>query len=388
MSFSYSRPYRVAASWGISDATAPFVASGFVAEQDGVLWDLYGCGDSSAAVQISLQDLEELGDQVKIWPKLLGEVVGRAEVWRVLTSDRFAFDLLRAAEEAGLVDLKLIELIVEGESSATVFALVAQCDLDMLRENAARHAYATAKLMRRFGNGETRHAFHRAARAAWLISPEKSAEYKSLYNEARLRMGMVPLPRLGSKEQKSERKENVNLVEYKNEALKTASPGMTFEIVALGIAGETGEVCDLVKKHIGHGHPLDKSKLVKELGDLLWYAVVGIAKEGALPFEELDVRMATLRFEGSSKSQKEFQKQMEDLCLLLGQRSGSVSTSVLYGCSGYRYMESIVEIIVLFARLLDETLSSIADKNIEKLRARYGEKFSTEASLHRKENDR
>lgn len=42
-------------------------------------------------------------------------------------------------------------------------------------------------------------------------------------------------------------------------------------INALGVAGEAGEVADLVKKHVGHGHALDRDKLAKELGDVLWY---------------------------------------------------------------------------------------------------------------------
>lgn len=40
---------------------------------------------------------------------------------------------------------------------------------------------------------------------------------------------------------------------------------------ALGLTGEAGEVADLVKKYIYHGHDLDIDKLVKELGDVLWY---------------------------------------------------------------------------------------------------------------------
>ena len=40
---------------------------------------------------------------------------------------------------------------------------------------------------------------------------------------------------------------------------------------ALGIAGEAGEVADIIKKHVGHGHELDRTKLTKELGDVLWY---------------------------------------------------------------------------------------------------------------------
>jgi len=43
---------------------------------------------------------------------------------------------------------------------------------------------------------------------------------------------------------------------------------------ALGVAGEAGEVADLIKKVIGHGHELDVGKVKKELGDVLWYVAV------------------------------------------------------------------------------------------------------------------
>lgn len=39
----------------------------------------------------------------------------------------------------------------------------------------------------------------------------------------------------------------------------------------LGLTGEAGEVADLLKKGIGHGHGVDVDKLKKELGDVLWY---------------------------------------------------------------------------------------------------------------------
>lgn len=40
---------------------------------------------------------------------------------------------------------------------------------------------------------------------------------------------------------------------------------------ALGLAGEAGEVADLVKKGIYHQQGLEHEKLKKELGDVLWY---------------------------------------------------------------------------------------------------------------------
>ena len=41
---------------------------------------------------------------------------------------------------------------------------------------------------------------------------------------------------------------------------------------AVGLAGEAGEVADIVKKHVFHGHDLDATHALEELGDLLWYA--------------------------------------------------------------------------------------------------------------------
>lgn len=40
---------------------------------------------------------------------------------------------------------------------------------------------------------------------------------------------------------------------------------------ALGLAGESGEVVDIIKKHITYDKPLDIIKLKEETGDVLWY---------------------------------------------------------------------------------------------------------------------
>ena len=44
-----------------------------------------------------------------------------------------------------------------------------------------------------------------------------------------------------------------------------------YVVGALGAADEAGEVAGLIKKHVFHGHPLDTVKLLKEIGDVLWY---------------------------------------------------------------------------------------------------------------------
>jgi NTP pyrophosphatase (non-canonical NTP hydrolase) len=40
---------------------------------------------------------------------------------------------------------------------------------------------------------------------------------------------------------------------------------------ALGLAGEAGEVVELIKKARFHGKPYDVESIKKELGDVLWY---------------------------------------------------------------------------------------------------------------------
>ena len=77
---------------------------------------------------------------------------------------------------------------------------------------------------------------------------------------------------------------------YQTKAMRTApmkcSPEIQLATFGLGVAGEAGEVADLIKKHLGHGHALDRDKLRKELGDVLWY-VAGIAHLHGMPLSEV-----------------------------------------------------------------------------------------------------
>ena len=102
--------------------------------------------------------------------------------------------------------------------------------------------------------------------------------------------------------------------EYQKLAMTTLNPALDKKDVlingVMGLCGESGEVIDIVKKHLAQGHELDKEKIVKELGDVAWY---------------------------------------------------------------------IAEI----ATVLDVELEDVLVQNIEKLKARYPEGFSTEKSLNR-----
>ena len=51
----------------------------------------------------------------------------------------------------------------------------------------------------------------------------------------------------------------------------------------MGLCGESGEVIDIVKKHLAHGHELDREHMLEELGDVAWYlAEVAYALDASL----------------------------------------------------------------------------------------------------------
>lgn len=55
---------------------------------------------------------------------------------------------------------------------------------------------------------------------------------------------------------------------------------------ALGITGEAGEVADIIKKHFYHGWAMDREKMKKELGDVLWYLSMA-ARDSGFTLEEI-----------------------------------------------------------------------------------------------------
>lgn len=79
--------------------------------------------------------------------------------------------------------------------------------------------------------------------------------------------------------------------EYQRQALTTAQDE-GFEIIhrILGLAGETGEVAERIKKiyrdHGGDFSKLDKKSFAKELGDVLWY-IASLADELGISLEDI-----------------------------------------------------------------------------------------------------
>ena len=95
-----------------------------------------------------------------------------------------------------------------------------------------------------------------------------------------------------------ETRKPMTLNEYQELAQRTSSdaPGIFPTVAAkkidngvLGMAGEGGECSDVWKKHLHQGHPLDREKLIKEAGDVLWY-VAELAAGLGVTLEEIATR--------------------------------------------------------------------------------------------------
>jgi|TARA_E500000305_G_C3971195_1_gene212008 NTP pyrophosphatase (non-canonical NTP hydrolase) len=83
----------------------------------------------------------------------------------------------------------------------------------------------------------------------------------------------------------------MNFNEFQQECTRTANPNINWEQAnlnwALGIAGEAGEYCELIKKHTFHGKkPLNLDAAKKELGDVLFYVAMA-AKNLHLSLDEV-----------------------------------------------------------------------------------------------------
>lgn len=147
---------------------------------------------------------------------------------------------------------------------------------------------------------------------------------------------------------------------YREACMRTAGD-ITPEVVQLGLCGEAGEVADIVKKHLGHGHPLDRDKLIEELGDLLWYCAVNQAEatwSDGFFLEDFDTGRGS---------------DLGHMALTVCRRAAEESLFIFAS-------------VAALARCVDSTIDEVAERNIAKLKKRYPDGFSRERSINRGES--
>lgn len=110
--------------------------------------------------------------------------------------------------------------------------------------------------------------------------------------------------------------QRVDMEGYADRVLKTAQPpvvaggaakNMTALVhAALGCAGEAGELGDAVKRAAFYGLPLDRTNVIEECGDLLWYVAYALRSVDGTFAEAVLANIAKLdkRYAGTFSSEK------------------------------------------------------------------------------------
>lgn len=117
--------------------------------------------------------------------------------------------------------------------------------------------------------------------------------------------------------------EEMSLNEYQRQSMRTADfvdpqdpQAWCYQLsgFGLGIAGEAGEVADILKKTLHHGHQMDREVMKKELGDVLWY-LQAIADRYGLTLEEVakaNVHKLMERYPEGFSSERSINRAQED----------------------------------------------------------------------------
>lgn len=101
----------------------------------------------------------------------------------------------------------------------------------------------------------------------------------------------------------------MNLDRYQELAMRTQNKTLDREELiaqgSMGLAGESGELIDALKKHLFHGHALDEDELIAELGDVLWYV--------ATLSESLGFTLEKVAYKNLEKLQRRYPRGYADL---------------------------------------------------------------------------
>jgi NTP pyrophosphatase (non-canonical NTP hydrolase) len=63
----------------------------------------------------------------------------------------------------------------------------------------------------------------------------------------------------------------------------------------MGVANESGELMEILKKHVFYGTETDRTHLIEEYGDPLWYIALGLDSLGISITETMEKNVAKLK---------------------------------------------------------------------------------------------
>lgn len=173
---------------------------------------------------------------------------------------------------------------------------------------------------------------------------------------------------------------------YQQLSTRTMKPDQdaTTDDYFLGLVGEGGEVVDLLKKILYHKHPVDRDKLCKEFGDATWYIAAMATIYG------FDLDAAYLAAESFFAGLNSYEPPPNMLCRFYVRICAAID-EIRYGETAPENWEAILalnigallRIIEALAKHYNITLQEVFGVNVAKLKERYPDNYSHDASINR-----
>ena len=150
--------------------------------------------------------------------------------------------------------------------------------------------------------------------------------------------------------------------------------------MALGIAGEMGEIIDALKKHHIYGKILDQANIVEEVGDVAYY-VAGLLSMTPELLETLEDGQLTVDLETLATAQQHTLHSVLSLNLGFATILEDIVDPIDEGFVDH--VEGCVHTLHALVLLLNIDLEQALDINIAKLAKRYGDKYSDYNAINR-----
>lgn len=178
--------------------------------------------------------------------------------------------------------------------------------------------------------------------------------------------------------------------EYIEQSGRTAARGKNLiddlRHAIYGLTTETGEIVDIFKKLHFYGKPINRNHLREELGDLFWYIALGhralnltegnpietpsVFDKAAPSVEDIEMQIA-----GLLEEQVQCYDRIWDHIRLKTETFDVEGSKLSFRC--------ILHYATKLALYMDFKLGDVLQTNIDKLKARYPNGFSTQDALNR-----
>lgn len=151
---------------------------------------------------------------------------------------------------------------------------------------------------------------------------------------------------------------------------------------AIGLASELSEL-----RHMDQNEELDTVNLKEEMGDLCWYMGIMVDELGLDPTSVFQERAINKPTEESQK-RIHLSEHIDNLTIDIGAMIDLLKKNLMYGKpldveSVGQFLHGIGCEIEAALNVYGMTSAESRERNIEKLRARYGQKFTEAAALER-----